>query len=211
MRLVRHGVHAIRGQRPLLFAGACATLALGIGAPTAVYSMVDAVLLAPLPYAEADRLVMVRTIDGQGREVGLALEAPERLQEVGPFHAVAAYGGGSRILGSAGEPEEIEIMPAEHTLFDVLGVRPAHGSSFTDAHRADGGDGRVVLLSWRLWQRRFGGDPGVIGQTVELGERQHVILHSRQSRSDDGAFSVAATVDLPRSRNSAVGCGGFAA
>jgi putative ABC transport system permease protein len=178
MRLVSDVVHALRGlrRRPLFFAGACATLAFGIGATTTVYSMVDAVLLAPLPYAEADKLVMIRTIDGQAREVGLALEAKERLSEAGPFDAIAAYGGGSRVLGGAGEPEEIEIMPAEHNLFDVLGVRPALGSSFTDEHRANGGAARVVLLSWSLWQRRFGGDRGVIGQSVELGEQPHVIL-----------------------------------
>lgn len=178
MGLMRDGLHAVRGlrRRPLFFGAACATLALGIGATTAVYSMVDAVLLAPLPYGDPDRLVVIRTIDGEGEERPLAREARERLREAGSAYAgIAAWGGGSRIMSGAGEPEEIDIIQAEHNLFNLLGARPAHGALFNADHRAEGGDPRVVLLSWTLFQQRFGGDPGVIGRTIDLNERPHVI------------------------------------
>jgi putative ABC transport system permease protein len=176
---MREVVQAVRGLRlrPLFFAAAVATLGLGIGATTAVYSMVDAVLLAPLPYDEPDELVEIRTIDGEGEKELFPRAALESLEETGPSYAgLAAWGGGSWILSGAGEPEEVDIVRAEHDLFDLLGVRPVLGRLFTDEHRADGGNGRVVLLSWKLWQRRFGGDPDVVGRVIELREQPHEIL-----------------------------------
>lgn len=139
--------------------------------------MVDAVLLAPLPYVEPNRLVLIRTIDSDLKEQPLAREAKERIDRAGgAFSRIASYAGGSWILSGAGEPEEIDIIRVEHNLFNVLGARPALGALFTEEHRADGGHERVVILSWGLWQRRFAGDPSVIGRTVELREEPHEIL-----------------------------------
>jgi predicted permease len=178
--IVRDSAHAVRGlvRQPAFFMGACATLALGIGATTAVYSMVDAVLLAPLPYDDPGGLVVIRTVDGDLEELPLAREAKERIRAAGgAFASIAHYGHGSWILsGVDGEPEEIEVLRVEHTLFDVLGARPALGRTFGEEHRADGGAGDAVLLSWSLWQRRFGGDPSVVGRTIELRERPHEII-----------------------------------
>jgi predicted permease len=180
MSIVRDCGHAVRGlvRRPGFMVGACATLALGIGATTAVYSMVDAVLLAPLPYDDPDRLVVVRTVDSKLEEQPVAREAKERISAAGgAFAAITHYVSGSWILnGGGGEPEEIEVLRAEHNLFDVLGALPVLGRGFGEEHRADGGEGAAVLLSWSLWQRRFDGDPSVVGRTIELRERPHEII-----------------------------------
>ena len=157
MSIVRDFIHAGRalGRRPFFLAGACVVLALGIGATTAVYSMVDAVLLAPLPYRAPSELVLVRTLDDEGEEQPLALEARERIRAAGgAFADIAGYGGGTRILSGIGDPEEIGIGRIEHHLFDVLGATPALGRAFGEEHRPDGGTDNVVILSWRLWQRR---------------------------------------------------------
>jgi len=144
------------------------TLALGIGATTAVFSVVDGVLLRPLPYPEPDALVRVHEVLPQ---IGLFSVAPAnffdwRAQNT-VFDRLAAYTTASATLIGPDGPERIQGMQVSWDLFPTLRAAPAIGTVFTKDEDQPGGS-RVVMLSHGLWLRRFGGDPGVVGTSVTL-------------------------------------------
>ncbi len=140
------------------------TLALGIGANTAMFSIVNSVLLRPLPYANPDRLVSVWTNWGpQTRGVFADIRTRSRVYE-----QVAAYNKSSAFtLVSKTAPERIDGASASPNLFTTLGVAPALGRNFSAAEDQAGND-HVVILSHDLWQTHFGSDPGIIGRVVTL-------------------------------------------
>jgi putative ABC transport system permease protein len=158
---------------------ALTVLTLGIGAGTAIFSVVDAVVLRGLPFDEHDRLVAV----GERRAPGPNPDPnrdPLSLGSIAPpnyldwaaqqqvFESMAAIGGAAFTLREAGaEPEDLRAQRVTASFFDVLRVRPAIGRAFTAENEVDGRD-RVVVLSDGLWRRRFGGDPSVIGRTLPL-------------------------------------------
>ena len=169
--------HALRSLRhaPGFVALAALTLGAGVGATTAIFSIVDAVLLRPLPYPEAEELVMLRYVNG-GREIDNHSE-PEYWDlsgEVSAFEAVAAYRSGAPILGT-GEPERVPVVEGTHTLLPLLGAEPLLGRLFGEAEDAPGGD-RVVVLSHGLWTRALGADPDIVGTTLLLEDRPHTIV-----------------------------------
>jgi predicted permease len=154
------------------------TLALGIGANTAIFSVVHAVLLRPLPYANGDRLVEVRQ---QAPNIGVA-NAGVSVKEVNDFRAqtesldaVVEYHQMSFNMLGRGEASRVQTGVVSANFFDVLGVSPILGRTF----RADDDSKNapaVLVLSYTYWQNTLGGDPGIVGRTFELNDRIHTVV-----------------------------------
>jgi putative ABC transport system permease protein len=182
-------IAAIRSLRAskTFTAVALVVLALGIGASTAIFSVVDAVVLRGLPFDEHDRLVAVGERRPPPAEPDPARD-PAALSSVAPqnyldwaaqqdvFESFAATAGAGYTLYEPGsEPEDLRALRATADLFKVLRIAPAIGRPFTAENEVEGRH-HVVVLSDSLWRRRFGGDPGIIGQTIPLeGNRYEVI------------------------------------
>lgn len=160
---------ALRGLRrnPGFTAAAIVILSLGIGANVAMFSVLHSVVLRPLPYSEPDRLIQLWPT--QNFNITLA-----DMVEVGMPSARAASGLSiwSLTLTGEGEPEQLQAGYVETNHFDMLGVAPLLGRGFLPEER-DPGRGDVVILSHGLWQRRFGGDPEIIGRTLRIEGRDH--------------------------------------
>jgi len=165
-------------KKPSLTAVAIIAIALGIGANTAIFSVVNTVLLQPLPYDQPEQLVILSTeqrnqaLDGRGTfSVPDFLDVQQSstsLQYVGTFQRTGT------IATEGGEPERLIGAAVNSDYFSVLGVKPVLGRVFTREEDKPGA-AQVVLLSHSLWQRRFGGDPGIIGREVNLGGKTTVI------------------------------------
>ena len=164
---------------------AALTLAIGIGATTAVFSIVNAVLWRELPYRDAAHLVQLWETNPD-RHWTEAECAPANLadwrRENQSFEEMAAYWGAAReawvmsyALTGAGEPERLKGMTVTASFFSLLGVQPALGRSFVADEDWRGKDG-VVVISAGLWQRRFGSDPTLVGRTISLDGRPRVVV-----------------------------------
>ena len=179
--LGRDVAHALRSLRrhPGYTAAAVVSLALGIGANTAVFTLVDALVLRPLPYPEADRLVHIyqARLFG-GRFLTGAVSAPvlrdwrERAQA---FSAMGAFMPGSVNIAGEEGAERVAATLIEPEVFRALAVPPLLGTWFGPQHPSQGAD-RVAVLSHRLWQDRFGGRQDVVGQTIRVDAADHVIV-----------------------------------
>ncbi len=146
------------------------TLALGIGANTAIFSIINAVLLQPLPYPDAQRLVLISENFSERGLIRIIVSAPEYLDyrdRSQSFEHVAAFRRQSFTLTGAGEAELLRGAVSSTNLIATLGVKPALGRAFLPGEDQPGA-GQVVVLSHRLWLRRFGADPRVIGQKLTL-------------------------------------------
>jgi putative ABC transport system permease protein len=157
---------------------AIATLALGIGGITAMFSAFDAVLIRPLPYADADRLVMIWD-DMSGNDVTTKHNSTpaewiewRRLNTV--FTDLASSQPGDATLSGDGEPEQVPARKVTWTFWNVLGVRPLVGRVFTEDE--DNKGVRVVVISHGLWQRRFGGAPGIVGRKISLNDEPYEVI-----------------------------------
>jgi putative ABC transport system permease protein len=153
-----------------------AVLALGIGATSAIFSFVDGVLLRPLPYEEPDRIVWVWEKPPQGRRNSVSTENFldwQRSNDV--FEAMAAIGGGGVTMSGGTEPVQIPGQRVSAGYFDVFGARAALGRTFTPDEDQPGKD-KVAVITYRLWQRQFAGDPGVIGRVVTFNGEPHTII-----------------------------------
>jgi putative ABC transport system permease protein len=144
-------------------AAAVLTLALGIGANTAIFSIVSSVLLRPLPYTNPERLVSIWPTGGLSR--GLFSDVRMRCHD---YADIATYNqGGALTLTGRGDPERVEGSAITPNLFSVLGVAPALGRSFAST-ATQPGSAQVVMLSHELWQSRFGADANIVGRVVTL-------------------------------------------
>jgi putative ABC transport system permease protein len=174
---VRYAVRVLR-RTPLFTATALVTLAIGIGATTAIFTVVNAVLLRDLPYPNADRILVF--YDEYPKSSGQPSTAPEEFADVRSqsqaFEHVAAIRPQLSALtddcvsstGTGGcEPERVSAYAVSPELFDVLGVLPARGRPFAPSDGVAGA-ARVVLLTDALWQRRYGSDPSIVGRTINL-------------------------------------------
>lgn len=151
------------------------TLALGIGVNTAIFSLVHAVLLQPLPYADPDRLVAVW--NRWDESPAASLSDPELMDYAERSHAlrVAALASWPVNLGASGDPERIPAVVVTANLLPVLGVAPVQGRNFTEDEEREG-RGHVAILSHALWMRRFEGDPSVVGRIIHVnGEPTQVV------------------------------------
>jgi predicted permease len=162
-------------QAPGFTLVAVATLALGIGATSAIFSVVNAVLLRPLPFPEPDRLLRVAQT-WKGRP---AVYSPQNFLDVEAqatsFSGMAAIDTNGVTLTGQGAAARLEGAEVSASFFDVLGVRPLHGRGFVAGENEPGHD-RVVVLSYALWRDRFGADPGVVGRTISLDRQPHVAV-----------------------------------
>jgi putative ABC transport system permease protein len=153
-------------------------LALGIGANTAIFSVIYTVLLSPLPYNNPDRLVWIwETNPGSGikKEPASLPNFNDWRTQSQSFDDMAAFVGSSMALTSDGEPERIPAAFVSANFFSVLGTQPVLGRNFT-AEENTLGKHRVVILSHSLWQRRFGANPAIIGQTITLSGNPNTVI-----------------------------------
>jgi len=172
LRDLRQGLRAI-ARRPGVAAVAVVTLAVGIGASAAIFTVVNAVLLRPLPYREAARLVAAfahETRRGEARNPTSPADFLEWGRGSAALHRLTAAHPWSPVLTGRGRPEELPALKASPSLFDLLGAEPALGRVFHSPSEEP-----QVVLSHGLWQRRFGADPGVIGQALTLDGKSYVV------------------------------------
>src|SRR5688572_14338380 len=153
------------------------TLALGIGGNTAIFSIVDAVLIRPLPYRDPERLVAVTEFHrGQGREISVSWwNFRDWRDQNQVFEQIAAVQGAGFILTGMGDPERIQGQNVSASLFATLGSPPALGRDFLSEDDTVGAN-RTVIISHALWQRRFSSDPAALGKTIELNSRPYTVI-----------------------------------
>jgi putative ABC transport system permease protein len=172
---VRYGVRVLTKHKSFT-AVAVLTLALGIGANTAIFSVVNDLLLSPLPYSDAERVVMLWEVTPSGRHMNTTSRANFRQWRAqgSSFESMSAFTDQRLNLTGGGEPEEVGVQFATPDLFKVLGVEPLHGRVLTEEDGLQGSEG--VVLSYGFWKRRFGGDPGLVGKPITLnGEPFNVV------------------------------------
>jgi predicted permease len=168
--------YALRGiaHRPGFTAVIVATLALGIGANAAIFSVVNGVLIRPLPFEDPDRIAYFRHEDPYW-----SVSEPEFMdyrRDVNAFSRLAAYSGtDANLTGDAGEPERIAVARISDGFFEVLGVRPLIGRTFTPDEEKRGGP-PVVMISHGLWQRRFGADSGIAGKKIVINGTPRTVV-----------------------------------
>ena len=153
------------------------TLALGIGATTAIFSIVEGVLLRPLPFPDAKRLVIFGdSLDGAdlGRPSVPAPEAVQYMRDAHSFDSLGVYRDGMYELSGVGEPAHITASRMSASMFSVLDVNPVMGRVFTK--QEDEGKSQVAVLSYATWMSRFHGDPRAIGEAIELDRKPYEII-----------------------------------
>jgi len=174
---IRYAVRTLR-RAPGFTAAVLVTLALGIGANTAIFSMVNGVLLRRLPYANGDRLV---TLEHPVRSLAIAdigfspTEAADFRASLSSLDGVAEYHSMSFDLLGHGEPRRVQTGVVSADFFDVLGVRPFLGRAFVRGEDQDGA-APVLMLSYRFWMTALGGDSSIVGQTFTMNDRQHLVI-----------------------------------
>jgi putative ABC transport system permease protein len=173
---VKHALHLFI-KSPGFTIAAISALALGIGANTAIFTVVNAVLLKPLGYPDADRIMQILLTSPQGSGPGASIPKFQEWQrQTSIFKDAAAYdfaGPGFNITGD--RPELIHGIHVSEGYFRVFGAPVILGRSFTQQEDSPNG-GHVVVLSYGLWQRRFGGNPKVVGQALSLGGEPYTII-----------------------------------
>jgi len=172
----RYGLRMLRRQ-PAFTAVAVLALALGIGANTAIFSVVNAVLLRPFPFREQERLVGVwEANEHMDRvEVSPGNFADWRRHAGDTFEQLAVLNFWSANLAGDGSPERLQGFQVSPSLFPMLGVEPVLGRTFTAEEEQPGRDA-VVVLSHGLWRRRFAGDPGVLNRTLNVNGRAYTVV-----------------------------------
>jgi putative ABC transport system permease protein len=170
----RYALRAL-GKSPGFTAAAVLTLALGIGANTAIFSVVNAVLLKPLPYPEPDRVVRVFEETPGGLSTASPPNFTDWQRETSVFQAIGAYVGTAGALTGNGDARRVPGSVVTPGFFPTLGTAPLLGRTIVESDAKPGQD-RVVVLSHGLWQRRFGGDPGIVGRSVRLDGRDFAVI-----------------------------------
>lgn len=157
------------------------TLALGIGANTAIFSAVNAALIRPLPYFEANRIHVLWTTNPMFAAMGYPVFPPsyndvtEWRNQSRSFESVAAFRPGNRTLTDGDTPERVGGVIVTHNFFALFGVTPILGRGFIEEEDTPGRN-RVVVISYRLWHRQFAGDPMIVGETVTLDGVKHTVV-----------------------------------
>jgi putative ABC transport system permease protein len=171
---------AARGlvRNPLFALTVVLTMAMGIGANTAIFSVVHAVLLRELPYEHGERMVVLQQQRTRANVTNQAFSAKEiadyrtmseALDEVVEFHSMWF------ILLGRGEPERVQTGVVSHDFFEAFGIKPIVGRTFRAEDDNPGADA-VLILSYPYWKSRFGGDPSVVGQVFEMNDRPHTVV-----------------------------------
>jgi predicted permease len=179
---LKHGVRMLV-KAPGFAAVAVLTLALGIGANTAIFSVVNAVLLRPLPFTDPQRLIIVGETNagqkGAEEQNGIApanyldyVKNNNTFERMGVFSMTVRTGFN---LGGADDPERVTAANIAADLFPTLGINPIYGRQFLPEEQKEGNN-RSVILSYGLWQRRFGADPGIINKTITLNGFNYLVV-----------------------------------
>ncbi|MGA3212823.1 MAG: ABC transporter permease, partial [Terriglobales bacterium] len=152
------------------------TLALGIGANTAIFSVVNGVLLRRLPYADADCLALIWSVSDNDKRNQLSYtDIDDYRAQSRAFEDVVAFGNWNATFTGAGDTERIHGMQVSDGYFRLMRVHPLLGRDFAPEEQTDGKD-QVIILTYGLWQRRYAGDPAVIGRQISLGGRPYVVV-----------------------------------
>ena len=197
---VRFGLRML-AKNPGFTAVAVITLGLGIGANTAIFSFVDAVLLKPLPFSHPERIVMVweKPPDG-GRNVVSTLNFLDWKNQNTVFEAMAAQGGATMTLSGADQPVMLRVGLVSAPYFNIFGAEPLLGRTFAPDEDQPGKQHEAVL-SHRVWENRFGVDPGIIGRTIPLdGEAYTVIGVMPPGLFEPGVSGSMGATRLPAQR-----------
>ena len=177
---VRYGLRQLR-KNPGFTAVAVLTLALGIGANTAIFSVIDDALLRPLPYDRPEQLVNISTMHLNGNGMVIAPDFKAWQKQSGVFDSIGAFGLGfngysqGANLTGIGEPVRVNVVPVTVGFFQMLGVRPILGRSFS-AEEEQPDHSHVALVSATVWRQEFGGDRGVLNKTVRLDKTPYTII-----------------------------------
>ena len=154
---------------------------LGIGASATVFSVVNTLLLRPLPFEKPSELVWIANSDaaglsGQTTQVGYMLDLRDSSQTMSSIAGYFAfYGVGDNLLSGRGEPERLTGVPVSSNFFDVLGVNPLYGRAFTAEESAWNGP-KAVMLGYALWERRFNSDPKIVGTALIINDAPHTVV-----------------------------------
>jgi putative ABC transport system permease protein len=174
---VRYGLRGL-AKNPGYAALAILTLGLGIGANTAIFSVINGVLLKPLPYEHGDRLVVVRQsapLSGQN-QVGVAIaEYFDYREQARVFDGLVEYHQMNFDLLNRGEPDRVSTGVVSANFFDLLGIEPILGRAFVAEDDRPGAEA-VLILSHTYWRTRFGADPNIVGQVFEMNDRPHRVV-----------------------------------
>jgi len=163
-------------KSPGFAAVAILTLALGIGANTAIFSFVDGVLLKPLPYRDADRIVRILEKPPKGDRNGIStLNFLDWQKDNTVFDFMAAQTGGAATLTGSGEPVQLRGARVSARYFDIYGIQAERGRTFLPDEDQRGKD-RVVVLSHVLWVNQFGADPSIVDRTILLDNEPHTVI-----------------------------------
>ncbi len=200
---IRYGTRVLLKHKAFT-AIAVITLALGIGANTAIFSVVNELLLRPLPYRDSDRIVMLWEVSPEGRHQNTTSRANFRAwrEQSTSYQNIAAFSDQRFTLTGDGEPEEVSGQLAVPDMFKVLGVDPILGRTLIP----EDGEDLVAVLSHGLWQRRFGGQPDVIGQPIVLNGIKFTIVgvmppnftfHIKQRSGTGRPAEVWVTLPMP--------------
>jgi len=174
------------------------TLALGIGANTALFSVIEGALLRPIPFADADRLAVLWETDrvsGTSREPSSWPDYVDFARDARSFDAMAALTGlESSYTPHKGDAQRVSTMAVTHSYFPLVGVRAMRGRTFTPEEDTPGG-AQVVLLGERFWRARFDGDPAIVGQTIRIDEVPRQVVGIVPTGTDFGLDQLHARAD----------------
>ena len=177
---IRYGVRTLLRQ-PGFVVAAVLTLALGIGANTTIFSVINATILKPLAFPDSNRLVLVWQTFGKGPNNENIVSAPniwDFRSQTRSFEGIAIFdsaGRGYNLSPTGGEPEQVSGLRVSANFFSVLGVNPMLGRTFLPEEEMPGKD-REVILSYGLWKRRYGGDATIVGQTVKIDGEDFAVV-----------------------------------
>src|SRR5262249_1190981 len=173
-RAVRHAARGLR-RSPGFSVAVILTLALGIGGNTAIFSVVDQLLLRPLPYPDGDQLATVEELSG-GRPADVSpANWLDWQRESRTFRRLAARQSSALPLTGGGEPRRVNAQRVSSEFFPLLGVAPLLGRTISDEDDRPNGP-RVAVLSYRVWQEQLGGDRRAVGRTLQLDDRPYEIV-----------------------------------
>lgn len=197
---LRHAFRQLR-KAPAFTVVATATLALGIGANTAIFSVVNSVLLQPPPFADPDRMMMVWETDrnsGTTREPASLPDYLDFRDRSQTFETLAGFAAGNLTLsGAAGDPEQLPFVVSTHEFLPMVGIEPLLGRTFTAEETAPGG-GDVVLIAEGLWERLYARRPDVLGQSVRLNDRPHEIIGVVPDHANFGILQILSSAAYAR-------------
>src|ERR1043165_5803623 len=172
---LRYALRALRST-PSVTLIALITLALGIGANTAIFSVVNGVLLRPLPYRDPDRVVLLSERTPKFPVLSVSyLNFRDWRDQGKSFDSVGAIRNTALTLSGTGEPERLQAQMVTANIFPMLGIEPEKGRAFSAAEDSPSGGG-VALLSHSLWERRFDSSPEIVGKSVTLDRRPYPVI-----------------------------------